>query len=205
MAIIRIVNGWDKETPLDLLGSTRFIINQMTGNSNFSTPTLTLVEMTTLANDFDVLIQKAEAGGVNERNPRDDKAAEVIDALHQLGDYVVFTAKGDKTVAESSGFTLAKDPSPRPPIEKPQGLQLFDGMNAGELLLKFIRVRGSRAYMYQVSLDPADESKWVTVHGTIRQNLFTGLESGKKYYVRVAAIGTDGQMVYSDVVSRIVQ
>lgn len=190
---------------MELLGSTRFIISQMTANVNFSSPTPTLGDMTTLANDLDVCIQKAEAGGPNERNLRDDKAAELIDALHQLGDYVVFTAKGDRTVAESSGFPLAKDPSPQPPIEKPQGLQLFDGVNAGELLLRFTKVKGSRAYMYQVSLDPADESKWVTVHGTIRQNLFTGLESGKRYYIRVAAIGTEGQVVYSDVVSRIVQ
>jgi hypothetical protein len=64
---------------------------------------------------------------------------------------------------------------------------------------------GAKSYMYQVSLDPLDETKWTTVCGTTRKNLFTGLESGKKYYVPVVALGINKQVVYSDVFSRMVQ
>jgi len=41
--------------------------------------------------------------------------------------------------------------------------------------------------------------------GTQRRYLFSGLESGKRYWVRVAAIGIEGQTVYSDPLSRLVQ
>ena len=201
---IRTVDTWSKQTPLGLLGLLNFLISQLSGNVNFPTPIITLATLQTLSNDFATLINEAETGDVNKRNERDDKAAEICAALLKLSKYVELQSTS-RTMAESSGFTLAKDPSPTPPIQKPVGLQLFDGQNAGEILAKFKKVQGSRAYMYQISLDPADESKWVTVHGTIRQNLFTGLESGKKYYIRVAAIGIDGQVVYSDVVSRLAQ
>jgi hypothetical protein len=120
-------------------------------------------------------------------------------------DGIRFTAKGNRLIAESSGFTIAKDKTPQPPIEKPVGIELFDGPNAGEMWLVFLKVMGAKSYMYQVSLDPLDETKWTTVCGTTRKNLFTGLESGKKYYVRVVALGINKQVVYSDVFSRMVQ
>ncbi|MBO9681245.1 MAG: hypothetical protein J7502_01010 [Flavisolibacter sp.] len=204
MANIKVVNTWSNQTPLGLLGVLSFIISQLTGNSNFPTPVIPLATLTTFENEFATLINEADNGDSNKRNERDDKAAEICAALLKLSKYVELQSTS-KTVAESSGFTLAKDPSPIPPIEKPTGLRLFDGVNSGEILAKFNKVQGSRAYMYQISTDPADESKWVTAHGTIRQNLFTGLESGKKYYVRVAAIGIDNQVVYSDVVFRVAQ
>lgn len=202
MENIRVVDTWTRQTPLGLLGLLTFIISQLTGNVSFPTPIVSLADLQTLANDFGDLINEADTGDSNKRNQRDDKAVEICAALLKLSKYVTLVSTS-RTMAESSGFSIAKDPAPTPPILKPEGLQLFNGLNAGELLVKFNKVQGARAYIYQVSLDPADESKWVTAHGTIRQNLFTGLESGKKYYVRVAAIGIEGQVVYSDVVSRV--
>jgi len=205
MAQLRITNGFEAMTDLDFLGKVRFILTEMTGNANFPTPDPSLASVTTLANEFEQAINDAEAGGSYDKSVRDSKKEELIDTMHNLGIYVLFTAKGDRLIAESSGFSIAKDPTPQPPIEKPGGLSLTDGANAGELLLLFRRVLGARSYLYQISLDPLDESKWVTQHGTVRKNLFTGLESAKRYYVRVIAIGTNNQVVYSDVVSRVSQ
>lgn len=206
MAQLKITNGFNGMADLDFLGKVRFIVGQMTGNgANFPTPDPSLAAVTTLANEFEQTIQDAEAGGTFDKSVRDSKKAELIATMYNLGDYVLFQSKQDRLKAESSGFSVARDPSPKPPIEKPVGLSLTDGVNAGELLLLFKSVANARSYMYQISLDPADETKWVSQHGTIRKNLFTGLESGKRYYVRVVAFGTNGQVVYSDVVSRIAQ
>lgn len=112
---------------------------------------------------------------------------------HNLGNYV-FIAKNNSVIAEKSGFTVSKEKSPLPPIEKAAGLELTDGQNAGELMFSFTKVMGSKSYIYQISLDPSDETKWTTAYGTTRKYLFTGLESGKKYYVRVVALGTNNQV-----------
>jgi hypothetical protein len=205
MAFLIIVNGWNQIEPPDLIAELRFVIQKMVGNSNFSTPNPPLATITTLVNDYEQLAGEAEDGGSFDKAERDSKAQELISAMHVLSAYVLMTANGSALVVESSGLKLSKTPSPSPSIEKPAGLQLTDGVNIGELLLKFTKVKGSKSYMYQISLDPTDPAKWVTYYGTIRQNLFTGLESGKKYYVRVVAVGTDSQVVYSDVVSRIAQ
>lgn len=205
MAQLRITNGFEGMADLDFLAKVRFILQQMTGNANFPTPDPTLAIVTTLADEFEQAINVAEAGGSFDKSVRDSKKEELIETMHNLGAYVLFTAKGYRLIAESSGFTVAKDPTPQPPIEKPDGLSLTDGANAGELWLLFKKVLGAKSYIYQISTDPTDESKWVTHYGTIRKNLFTGLESGQKYYVRVVALGTNSQVVYSAVVSRVAQ
>jgi hypothetical protein len=206
MAQLKITNGFNGMADLDFLGKVRFIVGQMMANgANFPTPDPSLASVTTLANEFEQTIQDAEAGGTFDKSVRDSKKAELIATMYNLGDYVLFQSKQDRLKAESSGFSVARDPSPKPPIEKPVGLSLTDGVNAGEIWLLFKSVANARSYMYQISLDPEDETKWVSQHGTIRKNLFTGLESGKRYYVRVVAFGTNGQVVYSDVVSRIAQ
>lgn len=205
MSQLRITNGFAEMTDLDLLAKVRLILSQMTGNSNFPTPDPTLASVATLADEFQQAISDAEAGGSFDKSVRDGKKAELVDTMHNLSNYVLFTAKGNRLIADSSGFTIAKDPAPLPPIEKPSGLQLSDGQNSGEILLMFNKVQGSKTYIYQISLDPLDETKWVATYGTLRKNLFTGLESGKRYYVRVVALGTKGQVVYGDPVSRIAQ
>lgn len=48
-------------------------------------------------------------------------------------------------------------------------------------------------------------SKWEMSTNTVNKKLYTGLESGKEYNIRVAAVGIKEQRIYSDVVSRIVQ
>lgn len=205
MVQVKIINGFERMTDLDFLGKVRYILTQMTGNANFPTPDPTLASITTLADEFEADINAAEAGGSYEKLVRDSKKEELIEAMHNLGNYVLFTAKGDRLIAESSGFTIAKDPAPHPPIEKPTGIELFDGPNLGQMLLRFKRVKGARSYGYQISLDPLDETKWVTTYGTTSKYLFTGLEGGKKYYIRVVALGNKNQVIYSDVFTRVAQ
>lgn len=206
MALLRITNGFDRMSDLDFLGKVRYIVAEMNANiANFPVPDPPLATVSTLAADFEAAINAAASGGSYEKLVRDSKKAGLIDTMHDLSAYVLYTAKGDRLVAESSGFTIAKDPAPQPPIYKPVGIVLLDGPNAGEMQLVFSKVPGARSYMYQVTQDTSDETKWTTVCGTVRKNLFTGLESGKKYYVRVAALGTNNQVVYSDVFARVVQ
>lgn len=205
MALLKITNGFAEMTDVAFLGKVRLILAEMTGNPNFTTPQPTLASVTTLANKFEQAIKNAEAGGSYHRLVRNSTKEELIDTKHNLSYYVLFSAKGNRLIAESSGFTISKDPYPRPPIEKATGLVLTDGPNAGEMFFWFKKVQGAKSYMYQISIDPLDETKWVSTFGTLRKTRFTGLEAGKKYYARVVAFGTKGQAVYSDTVARIAQ
>ncbi|HUC80210.1 MAG TPA: hypothetical protein VMR70_04805 [Flavisolibacter sp.] len=128
----------------------------------------------------------------------------LVDKLHLLGNYVLFTAAGDKIKVMTSGFTISKVPQATLAISVPEGLALSNGANRGELLLRLRRVVGARAYMYQITPFPVTaESKWGSSLSTVCKMKFTGLQSGREYACRVAAIGVKQQEMYSDVVSRI--
>lgn len=124
--------------------------------------------------------------------------------LHLLDNYVLFTAAGDEVVATSSGFELSKQSVPSSVIINPEGVALANGLNRGELELSCKRVSGAKSYVHEITTWPvSNTSEWQTVMGTSAKNLFAGLESGKEYAGRIAAVGVKQQVVYSEVVSRI--
>jgi hypothetical protein len=162
--------------------------------------------MQTAIDNFSDALAKAQTGSQYDKAFKNQKRGELINLLHSLGNYVLFTVDGDELKAKSSGFHIAKGPSPAPEVTPAKNQELKDGPNAGDLSFSFARVPGAKSYIYQYTADPiSDSSAWKNMVGTVRQITFSGLESGKKYWCRVMAIGINGQGVYSEPVSRIVQ
>lgn len=204
--LMRIKNGFDKQSDANLVVRTQNIIAAITGNPNFTTPDPSLATIQTALDAFADGLDKAQTGDRVDIAVKNQKRAELIDLLHLLGAYVLYTSKQDSAVAASSGFEVAKEPQPGPDITKPANLQVDNGTNAGELNITFNTVAGSRSYLYQYTPDPVtDASQWQTFTGTIRKCTFQNLQSGTRYWCRVAAIGPNGQIAYSDTVPRIVQ
>lgn len=172
---------------------------------NFSTaPGLT--DLTAARDFFASALSYAKDGGTYDKALKNQKRELLVAQLHLMAYYVVLTSAGNRALAVSSGFSFAKAPQPAPPVTKPENLQLENGLNAGELKLTFDRVPGARSYMYQFTPDPLQSSStWNSETGTVRKAALSGLQSGTRYWCRVAAVGIDGQAVYSDAVSRLVQ
>jgi len=206
MINIRTTNGFGKLADALLQSKAQTIVGSMTNNASFPTPDPALADVQTAINAFEAAIVKAADGGKTEGIIKNQKKAELIDLLHQLGKYVTFTAGENEAVATSSGFSVLKPRTPSAPLQKPGNLVLQEGPNAGELQLTFNRVVGARTYMYQYTLDPlTQDSNWTGLPGTSRKFLFTNLESGKRCWVRVIAYGINNQAVISDPVSKLVQ
>lgn len=206
MPLLRITNGFDKLSDANLETRAGAILSAMTANVSFPTPSPTLVVVQTATTDFAIALAKAKTGSEYDKAFKNSKREELITLLHSLGNYVLFTANGDELIAKSSGYGIAKTPAPAPEVTPATNQKLEDGQNAGELKYSFDKVPGAKSYMYQYTPDPITESSvWQSVPGTIRKALFTGLQSGKKYWCRVFTVGTGGQGVYSEPVSRVVQ
>jgi len=206
MILLRITNGFDRLSDNDLEVKANSIISALTGNADFPNPTPTLAQMQAAVDAYTDALAKAKTGSQYEKAFKNQKRAELIGLLHRLGNYVLFTANGDALKAKSSGFNIAKGPSPSPEVTAATNQKLEDGANPGELNYSFDRVPGARSYVYQYTTDPlTNDSVWKNQVGTVRKIVLTGLESGKKYWCRVMAIGINGQGIYSEPVSRLVQ
>lgn len=203
----QVNNGYDRMTIEKLLGKANFVLEQMTANAEyFPEPNPPLADVKAAANELEtanLAAQNMDKVAISYRNEKKD---ELIALLRKLGIYVNLCADSNRTIALSSGFDIRKDPQPAPPITAVEVPVITAGLNAGELDAKVKTAQGARMYQYFISADNTKPiNEWIHYSSTKQKFSFTGLESATRYYVRVAAIGVNNQMVYSDSASFVTQ
>jgi len=187
-----------------LLAKTESIINAMSGNPHFPSPDPAIATVATANAAYADALQAADTGSRADIAAKNQHRNALQQLLKELAGYVNFTAKGDRAVLLTSGFDINNDGLPAV-ITKPAGLKVLNGPNSGELISKVPIVDGSRSYSHEYSLDPAlADASWKPHSCTRSKFIFKGLQPGKQYFVRVGAVGSKDQKVYSDVISRIV-
>jgi hypothetical protein len=205
MKVLTITNGFVKLSDANLDLKANNILTAMTGNTSFPDPQPKLDILQTAITEYETALNDCRDGDRLQVAIKNQKREALITLLHKLADYVLYKSAGDSVVAFSSGFSISKSPSPAPPITKPGNLRVVQGDNPGELLNKVERVKGAYAYLYQYATDAMmAQDKWEWISCSRSSCTLTDLEPGTKYNCRVAAIGPREQLMYSDIVSRIV-
>lgn len=193
------------------LNDSKFILKcqeisgAMVDSIYFKDPTPATPEVVDAIGAFSDAVTAAASGDrfkVAEKN-RLRKVLE--DMMLQWGGYVTMVAAGDKTKLLASAYDVVSDGESQD-ITAPQSVKILSGPNSGDVIIKISGVKGKKMYGYEYTLDPLSEnSVWVQAHNTKVKHLFEGLQPGKKYWFRIAVIGTGGVKVYSDVVSSFVK
>lgn len=193
------------DAAFDLKAQT--IIAAITGNPNFPPPIPELTAAAAAATAFSNALITAKNGSKADAAVKNEKRVESEECFFTLADYVSLIAKGNIAILVSSGFDLAKDAQPSPPLVKPEIIKVTDGVNSGELQVTISRVPGAKLYTYQYTKDPlTNNSEWTTITiSSLSRMTFQNLESTKKYWCRVIAMGINEQMAYSDPVARVTQ
>lgn len=206
MPLLRLTNGFDSLSDPALEVRAASILNAMTANASFPTPKPTLIDLQTAINDYKDALVIAQTGSNYDKELKNEKKQELVDLLHSLGYYVLFTANGNELIAMSSGFRIAKTKGSTVPLGQPENMELLDGRNPGELELRFKRPQGAKSYIFWYTPEPlASETVWASQPGTSSKAVFAGLQSGKRYWCKVMVVGAAGQQTTSMAVSRIVQ
>ena len=204
LMFLRATNGFENMADAKLSQKTSFVISSMTGNANFTTPDPSLADVTTALNDFKTAVDNALTRDSNAIAIKKEKRQALIDLLHLEIYYVLYKSRGNRAVAESSGFSFAKNPAPAPAILKPQNLQVINSNQSSQMDVSIDTVTGAVAYVYQCIADAALASgNWISTTCSQSKCTITGLTPGTLYHWRVAAVGTKGQILYSDTISRI--
>ena len=201
----KITTGFDILTDSAFETKAGSIYTAMNGNVNFPTPTPAMPEINGAVQAFSAALIAAQSRDKNAVAVKTEVRILLTNALTQLASYVTMTANGDRTRLISSDFDLARE-GDSTPITKPDNIQLSDGLNSGELIVKVNSVKGAKSYLHQYTSDPlAASSEWSQVITTTSKYTFKNLTAAQKYWCRVAAVGSFNQVVYSDAVSRVVQ
>lgn len=205
MKMYRLKTGFDPLADPDFQTKADSIYARMLGNINFQAPTPELPVIDTAIKAYSAALVAAQQKDKDAVATKIQARNNLTALLIQLANSVMTTANGDRTMLVSSGFDLAKQ-GETTPIVKPSSITLWDGPNAGELVVKVPRVKGSTGYGPQYTPDPLTaDSKWTAFMTSSSKYTFTNLEPAKKYWCRVAVVGPYNQLVYSDAISRVAQ
>jgi len=128
---------------------------------------------------------------------------EFDDIFRKLGYNVDRIADGDEAIILSSGFHLAKQPTPAEKAE----FTVEAGDNTGSMWLIRKAVAGASAYIWQfyVGAETPTEELWV-FGGSSTQASFqlSGLTSATKVWFRVAAVTKDGMQPFTDAIMKVI-
>jgi hypothetical protein len=138
---------------------------------------------------------------------KNDQKVKVLSLLAIIADYVTVTCKGDRTMLLTSGFDVTDENGtgniiPILAIEK----LVVELGESGEATTRITKATAAIAFVHQYTTEsPGANTVW-TSEGTSHDFYkFEGLSSDKRYWFRVAAIGRNGQRIYSAVVSKVIQ
>ena len=194
-----------KMTPMTILQLIEFsnhVVLSMTGNSNFALPVPSLAAVSNAIASVEAAVADAHRGSATATSDKLAKRKLLQDLMTSLGAYVESVANLDPpnaiTIIRSAGMEVKQALPP-----KPNGFRLKLTGKPGEVLLMTTRVRSS-AYKWEYTTTPDVDSSWlVYVENMNREILLKGLQSGLRYYFRVAVI-QDKAGPWSQVISTIV-
>ena len=180
------------------------ILQSMTGNSNFLTPTPTLNTIQGMLDNYSAALINAATRDRNKVAVKNDYRIQLEQLMTQEANYVNCICNGDLPKLTSSGMPLSKLSQPRI-IESPKTIFVEQGSNAGTVILKAATVEGASGYLHKVTPDPlTSNSQWQIVASSRSKYQFDNLEQGKKYWFMVAAVGSNDQVANSEVISQFV-
>jgi hypothetical protein len=206
MATVKIIISYARLKDDELDTKSQVIINGMTGNPNFATPVPTLADVTTARTNYVAALTAAQQGGKQETATKNQTRKALEDILRLLGLYVQANCQNSETIALSSGFDIQRAPGPIGVLAKPESFVAESGPTTGTMEVSCDRITGARSYVFETTAAPVtDASVWTSRFATSKAYVFDSLTPGKQYAFRMAGIGADPMLVYSDVLLRYVQ
>lgn len=196
--IIKALINFSKFTDSKLEQVCKAILQAMNGNANFKVPIPTLQAIQEAVDLYSTALIEAASRDRNKIALKNQYRSQLTELMRQLGNYVNTICMGDITMLTSSGYPLGKIPAPVH-ILAPKNLSILQGLNAGSIVCKISSVKGAGGYLYEICADAVIKNgNWISVPSSRTSFEFTDLEQGQKYWFRVAAVGGNNQVVYSN-------
>ena len=190
------------------IAKAKQIVTALTGNPNFPSPNPPLADITAVITQTETKSSERDAAQQLAKTKTTELNAceEELDGLmSQIAGHVDSVAGNDEAKILSAGFdTRAAATATSQPPPPPSSLDTTIGDHDGELDASWDTVAGAKSYVVEISEDPPTPTGWKHA-GVSTKSKFTieGLQSGKRYWIRVAAINTAGQSGWSDPATKI--
>lgn len=199
----------------DLSETAQLIHDRMSGNADFPTPPVDLVDLRTAITEYSAALVKAKDGTKQDTAIKNAKREVLEGMLAENGNYVNLVANSDLVKLEGSGYPLTKLPEPVGILDQPKSFKVSDGPDPGAVSVEIGVVERAEGYIvlyYEVKQDgsePPPDAQWQSKTFSKASGLITGLQSGKKYMFKSAATSPEANKIslynFTEPVERFVQ
>jgi len=194
MPSVRISLSFGKLPDGNLEAFASGVVQNMTGNTAFPTPLVSMADLTAGITAFHDALGATAQGGTQTTAYKNQMRASLLSLLRNEAYYVQTACGGDLATLLSSGFQNTSDNRARSPLSQPVILLLTNPMS-GQLGVKIGAL--PNAYGYEVRFkSPVGEWLSAGTFTSTRGVVINGLTAGIVYTVQVRAIG--GSTGYSD-------
>lgn len=132
------------------------------------------------------------------QSARDDALTTWNLSLNGLAGVTENSTQGDATKILSAGFDIRATPAPKPPLNAPTDVLAKTNGSPGVTKLSWNTMDGARLFIVQQCPAPITEAGWTQVATATKASCETsGVEPGKEYWYRVAAVDARGQGPWS--------
>ena len=187
-----------------LEGVALAIAAAMNGNPNFPEPNTALADMNNglkLFSDGLALAKTRDKVKVVVKNKLRDNL-ELL--LSNLAVYCSYIAKGDRPILASTGFTLNVENRLPKTLAAPENFTVLPGNNAGEAMVYINPVRNAKSYLFLYGPSPIINNAWWHAIGSLPYFTIAGLTPGNTYSFKIGVTGTKGQVLYTDIITKMV-
>ena len=151
-------------TVAEIIPFCQNIIDRMTGNVSYPTPNPDLADVQLAVTDLQKANVAAEDGGKTLTANVRFKKEEVFNKMRTLRDYVNEVGNGDEEILLSSGFPLAKLPTPNDDYAVPGNVRTKTLAGKGSVGVRCNRVEGASNYQIRYRqvepITPGEENPW---------------------------------------------
>jgi len=175
------------------------VVMQMNMNPHFPNPTPSLAELQAACDELGQACVDALDGGRTACHRKRVATTKLDRILSALASYVNSKAPGDVEKLISSGFPLAKQPSPINALEQPM-IKVFKHTQwENKVNMMWNSIPGALVYLVERSSD-TQKGEWSIAVITSKLSwLVERSANGGMFNYRVCAIGSSGQGPYSNV------
>jgi hypothetical protein len=189
----------NKRTASDLVGFAHSHEEAISGNPLFPTPQPTPEVFQAKLGELEAILTALEnhrVVGKNLTTQRDAIRVEFEQVFTLRGNYVELTSEGNADWIASTGLPVKNPPTPTGILPWPLGLRADWTQLNGQLIVRWDAVTGAKSYLLEMAEVVNNVvGAWKTQYmGGKPTTLQSGLESGKTYAFRVAAVGGEGGM-----------
>ena len=192
------------DTDPQLITDASGIVQSMTGNAIYPTPTPTLAAVSTALAAFTHALSAAAEGGVPLTLAKNDARAVLTGLVRELSSYVQLACKGDMTKLLTSGFPVQKAARTPVGVLPPPTVTVKLGSKSGDLAAKLAPLAGAAVYNWRVTTATSPAAPVLTAQTTAASNTFTGLTPGVVYQVSANAVSSGGTSDWSDPATQMV-